>query len=64
MGVRNFMKYLEEIGYLDMVKSMEKEILKEESKFWFFKNKKRLKILNECFMHSLIIIEKNMDNKN
>lgn len=40
MGEENFMKYLEEIGYLNMVKFIEKEILKEEAKFCFLKNKK------------------------
>ena len=53
MGVRNFMKYLEEIGYFEFIKSIEKEILLEESKPWFLKDQRWLEFLNKFYIERL-----------
>lgn len=52
------MKYLEEIEYFEIIKNIEEEILKEECKPWFFKNKKWLNYLEKLYFERLSFLEK------
>ena len=63
MGVRNFMKYLEEIGYFELIKSIEKEILIEESKPWFLKSKKWLDFLEKLYIERLKFVGKYIEEE-
>ena len=63
MGVREFMKYLKEFRYFELIKSIEKEILKEECKPWFFKNKKWLNYLEKLYFERLSFLEKVVEDR-
>ena len=63
MGVRNFMKYLEEIGYCELIKSIEKEILIEESKPWFLKSEKWLDFLEKLYIERLKFVGKYIERE-
>lgn len=57
------MKYLEKIGYFEIIKSIEEEIIKEESKAWFLRDKKWLNYLEKLYLERLNFLEKIVENE-